>query len=140
MHTSLAAQLSQLELGHLTVERIEQVASEPPGPDAITQTLAAIWSDLFALFPETALEADAEEIAWGLVNLFHRAAHKRSAQIDRATDEIRCLLASADGSEVHTGELERQIERAQAAGEDEDDALARVRNAEARIRAAERAS
>ena len=81
----------------------------------MTQTLGAIWSDLFALFPETALEDDAEELAWGLVNLFHRAAAKRGAQVDRATDEIRCLLASADGSEVHTSELESQIERARAA-------------------------
>jgi hypothetical protein len=88
---------------------------EPPDPDAVDQTLSAIWSDLFALFPETALEDDAEEIAWGLVNLFHRAAAKRGAQLDRATDEIRCLLASADGSEVHSSELEKQIERARAA-------------------------
>ncbi|HEY1146060.1 MAG TPA: chromosome segregation ATPase, partial [Allosphingosinicella sp.] len=90
MHTSLAAQLAQLELGHLKVERIASAdTSELPDPDAVTQTLAAIWSDLFALFPETALEDDAEELAWGLVNLFHRAAAKRSAQVDRATDEIR---------------------------------------------------
>lgn len=116
MHTSLAAQLAQLELGHLKVERIGRAAgSEPPDPEAVTQTLAAIWSDLFALFPETALEDDAEELAWGLVNLFHRAAAKRSAQLDRATDEIRCLLACADGSEVHTSELETQIDRARAA-------------------------
>ena len=116
MHTSFAAQLAQLELGHLHVERIASaVASDPLDPDAVTQTLAAIWSDLFALFPETALEDDAEELAWGLVNLFHRAAGKRSAQVDRATDEIRCLLASADGSEVHTSELETQIERARSA-------------------------
>ncbi|MDB5670887.1 MAG: hypothetical protein JWO25_1846, partial [Alphaproteobacteria bacterium] len=53
--------------------------------------------------------------AWGLVNIFHRAAAKRSAQIDRATDEIRCLIASADGSEVHSSELETQVARAQAA-------------------------
>jgi hypothetical protein len=116
MHTSLAAQLAQLELGHLTVERNPgSDSSELPDPDAVTQTLAAIWSDLFALFPDTALEEDAEEIAWGLVHLFHRAAAKRSAQVDRATDEIRCLLASADGSEVHTSELESQIDRARAA-------------------------
>lgn len=116
MHTSLAAQLVQLELGHLNVERIvNAAASEPPDPEAVSQTLAAIWSDLFALFPDTALENDAEELAWGLVNLFHRAAAKRSVQVDRATDEIRCLLACADGSEVHTGELEQQIERARAA-------------------------
>lgn len=116
MHTSLAAQLAQLELGHLHLERIGSTASsELPEPDAVEQTLAAIWSDLFALFPETALEDDAEELAWGVVNLFHRAAMKRGAQLDRATDEIRCLLASADGSEVHSTELEGQISRARAA-------------------------
>ena len=115
MHTSLAAQLAQLELGHLSIERTEADSTELPDGEAVEQTLAAIWSDLFALFPDTALEQDAEEIAWGLVNLFHRAAAKRSAQVDRAIDEIRCLLASADGSEVHSTELEKQIARAQAA-------------------------
>jgi hypothetical protein len=115
MHSTLAAQLAQLELGHLAIDRTEPADStELPESDAVEQTLAAIWSDLFALFPDTAIEGDAEEIAWGIVNLFHRAAAKRSAQIDRATDEIRCLLASADGSEVHSTELERQIDRARA--------------------------
>jgi hypothetical protein len=116
MHTTLAAQLAQLELGHLAIQRTDiPGTTELPGPDAVEQTLAAVWSDLLALFPETALADDSEEIAWGLVNIFHRAAAKRSAQVDRATDEIRCLLASADGSEVHSAELERQVERARAA-------------------------
>ncbi|HET7575621.1 MAG TPA: DUF2493 domain-containing protein [Sphingomicrobium sp.] len=116
MQTSLAVQLAQLELGHIRVEDMASAgASEMPDPDSVTQTLAAIWSDLFALFPDTALEHDSEELAWGFVNLFHRAAAKRSAQLDRAADEIRCLLASADGSEVHTSELEKQIDRARAA-------------------------
>jgi hypothetical protein len=116
MHSTLAAQLAQLELGHLAIERPEPGGiAELPDGEAVEQTLGAIWSDLFALLPDTALEDDAEEIAWGLVNLFHRAAAKRGAQIDRATDEIRCLLASADGSEVHSTELERQVARAQAA-------------------------
>jgi hypothetical protein len=116
MHSTLAAQLAQLELGHLAIDRADQPATtDLPEAEAIGQTLAAIWSDLLALFPDTALEDDAEEIAWGLVNIFHRAAAKRSAQLDRATDEIRVLLASADGSEVHSTELEQQIARAQAA-------------------------
>lgn len=115
MHSTLAAQLAQLELGHLAIERTEASSStDLPETEAMEQALAGIWSDLFALFPDTALEDDAEEIAWGLVNLFHRAAAKRGAQVDRATDEIRCLLASADGSEVHSMELERQVARAQA--------------------------
>lgn len=116
MHTSLAAQLAQLELGHIRVERIAPSGpAGPPDPDGTAQTLSAIWSDLFALFAGTALECDAEELAWGLVNLFHRAAAKRGRQIDRATDEIRCLIASNDGSEVHSSQLETEIERAQAA-------------------------
>jgi len=116
MRTTLAAQLAQLELGHLTVQRPPAESStDLPSDEATEQVLHAAWSDLFSLFPETALEDDAEEIAWGFVNLFHRAAAKRSAQIDRATDEIRCLLASADGSEVHSSELETQVGRARAA-------------------------
>lgn len=116
MHTSLAAQLALLELGHFHVERpMNTDPGDLPGAEAVAQTLAAIWSDLFALFPETPLEDDAEELAWGLVNLFHRAAAKRGAQLDRATDEIRCLIACADGSEVHSSQLETQVERARAA-------------------------
>lgn len=115
MTISFAAQLASLELGHLSVRRFENTATDAPPDDAVEQTLGAIWSELFALFPETVLEDDAEEIAWGMVNLFHRAAAKRSGQIDRATDEIRCLVASADGSEIHTVELEEQVARAQRA-------------------------
>jgi hypothetical protein len=116
MHTTLAVQLAQLELGHLSLDAPEpDRISDLPDGTAVEQTLAGVWSDLLALFPDTAIEDDAEEIAWGLVNIFHRAAAKRSAQVDRATDEIRCLLASADGSEVHSTELERQIARAQEA-------------------------
>ena len=116
MRTTLAAQLAQLELGTLNVQRPPADRTSDLPPDAaVEQTLAAVWSDLFQLFPETALEQDAEEIAWGFVNLFHRAAAKRSAQIDRATDEIRCLIASNDGSEVHASELEEQVDRARAA-------------------------
>lgn len=116
MKSILAAQLSELELGHVHVRSLDPpVTTELPESEAIGQTLAAIWSDLLALFPGTALEGDAEEIAWGLVNIFHRAAAKRARELDRATDEIRLLVASADGSEVHSSELERQVERARAA-------------------------
>jgi len=115
MPISFAAQLAALELGHLSVRRFENAATDAPPDEAVEQTLGAIWSELFALFPETVLEDDAEEIAWGMVNLFHRAAAKRMGQVDRATDEIRCLVASADGSEVHTVELEEQVARARQA-------------------------
>jgi SLOG family YspA-like protein len=92
MHTTLAAQLAALELGHLSIVPIDRAPCTDP------------------------VDADAaEELGWAFVNLFHRAALKRSGQIDRATDEIRCLIASGDGSEVHASQLESEIARAQAA-------------------------
>jgi hypothetical protein len=116
MHTTLAAQLAALELGHLDIAALDRAhCTDPLDAEGAQQTLVAVWSDLFALFPDTALEDDAEELAWAFVNIFHRAAAKRSGQIDRATDEIRCLIASADGSEVHSSELETQVDRARAA-------------------------
>lgn len=116
MHTTLAAQLAALELGHLNIASLDRtLCTDGIDPDAAEQTLAAVWSDLFGLFPDTALEDDAEELGWAFVNLFHRAALKRSGQIDRATDEVRCLIASGDGSEVHASQLENEIARAQAA-------------------------
>lgn len=58
-----------------------------------------------------------------------------------AHDRVSVLAEYAELS--HDIDLEKarhDLERARAAGEDEDDALTRVRHAEARIRAAERAS
>jgi hypothetical protein len=115
MYDSFIDQLSGLDLSGLSIRPAPFNETDFPCEDAIEQTLAAVWSDLFAMFSDTALEADAEDIAWGMVNLFHRAASRKSAQLDRASDEIRVLLASADGSEVHSSNLEEQVERAQAA-------------------------
>lgn len=86
MHSTLAAQLAQLELGQLAIERPEPGGiTDLPDSEAVEQTLGVIWSDLFALFPDTALEDGAEEIAWGLVNLFHCAAAKQSGLCTRST-------------------------------------------------------
>lgn len=116
MHTTLAAQLAALELGHLNVAALDRApCTDPLDREAAEQTLVAVWSDLFALFPDSVLEDDAEELGWAFVNLFHRAAAKRSGQIDRATDEIRCLIASSDGSEVHASKLENAVARAHGA-------------------------
>ncbi|MEQ7874256.1 DUF2493 domain-containing protein [Sphingomonas sp. ASV193] len=115
MRTTIAMQIAQLELGHLNCADLEPTSLDPPNAEASAQTLSAVWSDLFALFPDTVLELDTEELAWGMVNLFHRAAAKRAAALDRATDEVRLLVAEADGSEVHAGKLEEQVVRAQRA-------------------------
>jgi hypothetical protein len=115
MYDSFLEQLAGLDLTGFSIQPAPFNITDFPGEETIDQTLGAIWSELFAMFAGTALEADAEDIAWGFVNLFHRAASRKSAQLDRAADEIRALLAAADGSEVHSSNLEEQVERAQAA-------------------------
>jgi len=115
MQTSFAEQLAGLDLSGFTIGPPPVSQTDFPCAEAVAQTLEGVWSDLFALFSDTALEADAEDLGWGLVNLFHRAAERKSASVDRATDEVRALIASNDGSEILTHELETQIERAQCA-------------------------
>ena len=115
MYDSFASQLAGLDLSGFSITPAPFNEADFPCEDAMAHTLGAVWSDLFALFSDTALEADAEDLAWGFVNLFHRAASRKSVQVDRASDEIRALLASADGSEVHSSNLEEQTLRAQSA-------------------------
>ena len=112
MTTSLAAALAALELGHLEPRTEDLTGMAPPPSEALDQTTTAIWSDLFATLFNTSLERDIEELGWGLVNLFHRAAAKKHATIDRLTDEIRLLLAEQDGSEINSANLEEKIELA----------------------------
>lgn len=113
MTSSLSAVLSALELGHLDLAGDQRSMEAPPPAEAMEQTVSAIWSDLFALFPFTALERDIEDLGWGFVNLFHRAAAKKHLLVDRLTDEIRLLLAEQDGSEINTANLEEKVELAQ---------------------------
>ena len=115
MHTSFADQLAGLDLAGFSIGSAPVSTSDFPIREAVEQTLEAVWSDLFALVSGTALEADAEDLGWAFVNLFHRSANRKSTALDRATDEVRALVATADGSEIHTYELETQVERAQCA-------------------------
>lgn len=112
MTSTLSAILSALELGHLDTAGHARSLEAPPPAAAMEQTVSAIWSDLFALFPFSALERDIEDLGWGLVNLFHRATARKHQMIDRLTDEIRLLLAEQDGSEIATTDLENKIDLA----------------------------
>ncbi|WP_088306605.1 DUF2493 domain-containing protein [Novosphingobium sp. B 225] len=115
MHTTFADQLAGLDFAGFSIDPAPVSSSDFPVREAVIQTLDAVWSDLFALVSGTALETDAEDLGWAFVNLFHRFAARKSAALDRATDEVRALVATADGSEIHTHELETQVERAQCA-------------------------
>ena len=115
MHTSFVDQLAGLDLAGFSIGPAPVTSTDFPVREAIVQTLEGVWSDLFALLSGTALEVDAEDLGWAFVNLFHRSAQRKSTSLDRATDEVRALVATADGSEIHTHELETQVERAQCA-------------------------
>lgn len=114
MALSLADALAALELGHLEPRAEDLNGLQQPDPDALEQTTAAIWSDLFTTFHHSALERDIEDLGWGLVNLFHRAAAKKHAFIDTLTDEIRVLIAEQDGSEINSTNLEDKVDLAKA--------------------------
>lgn len=115
MHSSFADQLAGLDLSGFSIGPAPVSSDDFPLREAVVQTLEAVWSDLFAMISGTALEADAEDLGWAFVNIFHRSATRKSMALDRATDEVRALIATADGSEVQTHELETQVERAQCA-------------------------
>ena len=59
MHTSFADQLAGLDLAGFSIGPAPVSSTDFPEREAVVQTLDAIWSDLFALFAGTALEADA---------------------------------------------------------------------------------
>lgn len=115
MYESFATQLAGLNLSGFSITPAPFYESDFPCEDDMAHTLGAVWSDLFALFADTALEADGEDLATGFVNLFNRVASRKSAQVDQALDETRALLASADGAKVLWSNLEEKTLRAQSA-------------------------
>src|SRR3546814_9339768 len=59
---ALAAALSALELGHLEPRVEDLTGMAPPAPEALEQTVTALWSDLFATLSNTSLERDIEDL------------------------------------------------------------------------------
>ena len=62
MHTSFADQLSGLDLSGLSIGSAPLSMTDFPSSEAASQTLEAVWSDLFAMVTNTALEADFEPL------------------------------------------------------------------------------
>src|SRR3546814_18304964 len=89
----------------------------PPPTEALEQTVTAIWGDLFTTMSNTSIERDIEDLGWGLVNLFHRAAAKKHGLVDRLTDDIRLPLAEQDGAKISTA---NPVEKIDLAKKDED--------------------
>ncbi len=87
--------------------------SDEPDPRPLPEgnTVAAAVTDIFdalvATLGDTRLEPDLDDLLWGTVNLFHRAAVRVERDLDDNEQVQRRLQREQDGSEVKSVELER---------------------------------
>lgn len=111
MQLSLAAQIEAAGLSGMSIKDAEP-SSDIPGPAALSHSVRAAWTELFSLFTDTPMERPSEDLAWNLVNVFHRAAEKQQRRYDDLADEVRALIRERDDSEIGTANLEEKIDKA----------------------------
>ena len=87
-----------------------------PLPDdrASERSAAALVSALHEAFDGTALETHTEDVAWGLVNVFHRKIDRLERDLADNETRQRTLIDEQDGSKIKSVELERETARGQA--------------------------
>ncbi|MDQ1902788.1 DUF2493 domain-containing protein [Paracoccus sp. WLY502] len=84
-----------------------------PEADTVSTAVSDIFDALVASLSDTRLEPDLEELLWGTVNLFHRAAARVERELDSNEQTQRRLQREQDGSEVKSVELERLVAEGQ---------------------------
>ncbi|HEX7930995.1 MAG TPA: DUF2493 domain-containing protein [Sphingomicrobium sp.] len=85
----------------------EELTTDMPDATQAQLAIELILTTVFDVLRDTRLESAAERIAWGIIFSFHRVADQWAAQADKATRDVQDLLGTADGSEIHSVELER---------------------------------
>ena len=80
-----------------------------PEDRQVTGALADIFDALSFMLQDTRLEPDLEDLLWGQVNLFHRAAERIERELDDNEQAQKRLQREQDGSEIRSVELERTI-------------------------------
>jgi len=82
-----------------------------PLPDARIAggAIADIFDAIVSSLIDTRIEPDLEDLAWGIVNVFHRAGERIERELDDNEREQKRLQREQDGSEVKSVELERRI-------------------------------
>lgn len=84
-----------------------------PEADTVSSAVSDIFDALVASLSDTRLEPDLQELLWGTVNLFHRAAARVERELDSNEQTQRRLQREQDGSEVKSVELERLVAEGQ---------------------------
>jgi hypothetical protein len=80
-----------------------------PETTQVTCALADLFDALVFMLQDTRLEPDLEDLLWGQVNLFHRAADRIERELDDNEQAQKRLQREQDGSEVRSVELERAL-------------------------------
>lgn len=80
-----------------------------PETTQVTGALADLFDALVFMLQDTRLEPDLEDLLWGQVNLFHRAADRIERELDDNEQAQKRLQREQDGSEVRSVELERAL-------------------------------
>lgn len=82
-----------------------------PLPDdrSASGAVADIFDALASCLADTRIEPDLEDLAWGIVNVFHRAGERIERELDDNEQAQKRLQREQDGSEVKSVELERKL-------------------------------
>ncbi len=102
-----AAILHELQLYGFRPFQDEPDPRPLPEGHLVTGALADIFDALVSTLQDTRLEPDLEDLLWGQVNLFHRAAERIERELDDNEQAQRRSQREQDGSEVKSVELER---------------------------------
>ncbi|KAK0340918.1 hypothetical protein LTR94_028563, partial [Friedmanniomyces endolithicus] len=71
--------------------------------------VAEMFDALVSCLIDTRIEPDLEDLAWGVVNVFHRAGERVERELDDNEQAQKRMQREQDGSEVKSVELERTI-------------------------------
>jgi len=107
--SATAAALQELQLYGYRPFHDEPDPRSLPDARQVTGALADTFDALASMVQETRLEPDLEDLLWGQVNLFHRAADRVERALDDNEQAQKRLQREQDGSEVRSVELERLI-------------------------------
>ncbi len=80
-----------------------------PEGDRVAGAIADIFDALISTLEDTRLEPDLDDLLWGQVNLYHRAADRIERELDDNEQAQKRSQREQDGSEVRSVELEKLI-------------------------------
>ena len=106
---STAYLLQEMQLyGH---RPFEDEPDHRPLPESrlATGAVTDMFDALVSCLIDTRIEPDLEDLAWGIVNVFHRAATRIERELDDNEQAQKRMQREQDGSEVKSVELERTI-------------------------------